>query len=61
VSSPLGRFPSPSLALTKSIDDTWQRAARSARNRDNLFSAVKLQHDLTSSIEATAWLSLFNR
>jgi len=30
------------------------------RSGDNSFSAVKLQHDLTSSIEAAAWLRLFN-
>ena len=55
------RFPSPSLALTKSIDDTWQSAVRSSgSNGDQSFSAVKLQHDLTRSIEATAWIRLFN-
>ena len=55
------RFPSPSLALTQSIDDTWQRAARSAHSAGaHPFSALKLQSDLTRSLEATAWLRLFN-
>jgi hypothetical protein len=49
------RFPSPSLALTQSIDDTWQRAARSAHSTGaHPFSALKLQSDLTRSLEATA-------
>src|SRR5688572_559090 len=47
-SSSSSRFPSPILALTQSIDDTWQRAVpSSAINGDHSFSAVKLQHDLT--------------
>ena len=56
------RFPSPSLALTQSIDDSWQRVVRSVRGSaaDSFSSAVKLQHDLTSSLEATAWFHLFN-
>ena len=39
---------------------TWQRAARSTRNSDSFSLAVHLQHDLTRSIEATAWVKLFN-
>lgn len=55
------RFPSPSLALTQSIDDTWQRAVRSSTHpTTHSFSAIKLQSDLTRSLEATAWLRLFN-
>jgi hypothetical protein len=56
----VSRFPSPSTALTQSIDDSWQRAAHSAHTGDNSFSAVKVQHDLTLSIETAAWLRLFN-
>ena len=60
-SSSSTRFLSPSNALTQSIDDSWQRAVRSSGvNGDQSFSAVKLQHDLTRSIEATAWIRLFN-
>lgn len=51
----------PTLALTQSIDDTWQRAARSAHSTGaHPFSALKLQSDLIRSLEATAWLRLFN-
>jgi len=54
------RFPSPSPALTQSIDETWQRAVRSVRSSDNSFSAVKLQRDITGCLEASAWVQLFN-
>jgi len=50
------RFPSPSLALTQSLDDSWQQAVRDP----NTFSAQHLQRALTCSLEATAWMRLFN-
>jgi hypothetical protein len=51
------RFPSPSLALTQSLDDSWQQAVqRSAHTH----SAQHVQRALTRSLEATAWMHLFN-
>ncbi|MDR3401982.1 MAG: reverse transcriptase domain-containing protein [Chthoniobacter sp.] len=65
------RFPSPPLALTQSIDATWQNAARCNANTSHSNSssrdgvpafngAKKLQYSLTRSLEASAWLHLFN-
>ena len=54
------RFPSPSHALTQSIDETWQRAVRSVRSDEHPFSAVKLQRAITGNLEASVWLRLFN-
>ena len=50
------KFPSPSKALTQSIDDSWQRA----HTGPTVSSALKLQHALTCSVEATLWMRLFN-
>jgi hypothetical protein len=57
------RFPSPSKTLKQSIDEIWQRAVRSVQSSSTdstIFSVIKLQHDLTRSIEAYQWMQLFN-
>ena len=55
------RFPSPSFALLQSIDDIWQQAARGTSDAAaSSPSARKLQHALTRSMEASAWMRLFN-
>lgn len=51
------RFPFPSTALTQSIDHSWQRVVRASNHTT---TAVKLQHDLTRSLEAAVWMRLFN-
>ena len=46
---------------TESIAEIWQKAVRSVQQADSsLFSIIKLQHDLTRSIEAYVWMKLFN-
>jgi len=55
------RFPSPSKALTQSIDDSWRRAVCDSRSSDmRATAAAHLQHDLTRSLEAAEWMRLFN-
>ena len=57
------RFPSPTLALTQSIDDSWLQVAAAAASSSRshaIPSAAHLQGALTRSIEATKWLQLFN-
>jgi len=55
------RFPSPSIALKQSIDESWQRAVRDASTHTmRATTAIKLQHDLTRSLEAATWMRLFN-
>ncbi|MDR3736561.1 MAG: hypothetical protein P4L10_13640, partial [Acidobacteriaceae bacterium] len=66
-STATSRFPSPSLALTQSIDATWQKASAPCSSASisgvrvpAFLAAKKLQHALTRSLEACAWHRLFN-
>jgi hypothetical protein len=57
-SCPPSIFPSPSPMLIKSFDDQWKLACE--EESSNTFSAVKLQSDITSSIEGHVWTRLYH-
>jgi len=50
-------MPSPVPALTQSIDDIWRQAAKQQQQRATL-TAVKLQHGITQSLEASVYAEL---